>query len=40
MPRMKPLGGYELLTICVLTAIAGAAFIALTYAVAYLLWGC
>ena len=40
MPRMKPLGGYELLTIVVLTAIALGAFIAATYAVAYLLWGC
>ena len=40
MPRRKPIGGYELLTICVLTAIALGAFIAATYVAAYLLWGC
>ena len=40
MPRRKPLGGYELLTICVLTALVLGAFIAATYVVASLLWGC
>lgn len=40
MPKLKPLGAYELLTLAVLTAIALGAFIATTYVVASLLWGC
>lgn len=40
MPRRKPLGPYELLTLAVLTVLALGAFIAATYVAAYLLWGC
>lgn len=40
MPRRKPIGGYELLTICILTTAALMTFIAATYVAAYLLWGC
>lgn len=40
MPKRMPLGAYELLTLMVLTALAGLVFIGATYAVAHLLWGC